>query len=379
MFIAPGVTVDFDRYDLKNIWENIQDMFYSVNVNGRTKYIFLSLNDLNQDIATYGIGEKYHSYLRPYPTINMSNISIGGSNPEISIYSEGGITGGTGYDERDRISFIVGGYSIAGEITAVDDGHVRDIRFDPIVDDDPPRIIDEGNFRTNPEVYETTTLSGSGVGLKLVLTFDPGTWTAMHTTTSSSIRDPLYALVYDYVPNRNVSDIWIYKYNSTTGTFQRYQQITGSVNSQNWYDINRQEYNIDGPSKYMRMDKDVYLYNLLYHYHHTSPTFRFNEMRTSSIESTEDITGTTNYASRISQTNNYDESYSYLVSESSSDYHSLQTYHMIPEDYVELPENHYLNTFVSHKSPVVLTPVFIDELHNHSYTIIILLKILWKL
>ena len=185
-------------------------------------------NRNNTSRAIDALNESFDQWINLVSWVNLNNttgltFSINGGE---SAY----------YEIGDRFDFNIGGINIKGEVSGATDGVVTSVLYlnentgnynetSPVLKYDYMNIVNlEGPIST----FDTTTKTGNGTGLKIVLTIDQTYYESLERDTDGQLSNLYYFFKDD------LSNISIYDYDNDT-----YEQITGYTEYKNSYDTGR--------------------------------------------------------------------------------------------------------------------------------------------
>ena len=163
--------------------------------------------------------------------------------------------GGINYAEGDLFDFYIGGVCIRGKIEEMDNGSITKVSYMNQIhggynDDRPIFAGDYGRinrcmFNAYQTAYETNTKTGSGSGLRIIVTIDETYFNTLHRT-NDGIIDGVYYFFKDSYDN-----IFVYEYDKTDNDFTVAGQVTGLIEYKNKYDTARSR-------KYTLLDTFLY-------------------------------------------------------------------------------------------------------------------------
>lgn len=257
---APTVIIDdkyvkqeanLTRVDLENIWNRKVDHVMKRNMDtevwyrGETSTMNLPMSILPYDITPSSVFSEEYMNQQYYRTLNL--------NPTLNLYQQTAmyefdiLDSGSGYAEGDQFKTIIGGLSLNGTVDSVDMGAVTSVSFS--LDDEcivHPSLLDQ--YGTT---LPTTTVLGSGYGLKLLLKLKDGVWESLHPIQSGLLND-LRFYQLDKFGNVYIRD----HYDAATKSWGSYQ-LTGER-------ISYHECDLQNPiPQEKRSTRDVYLYHTL--------------------------------------------------------------------------------------------------------------------
>lgn len=227
---APTIIIDekyvrqeanLTRIDLENIWNHKVDHVLKRPYETEVWYRGETFNTvLPMSILPYGmkpssvfddeyLNQQYYRTLNLNPTLNLYN------RPDT--YEFQILNSGSGYSVNDKFKSIIGGLSLNGTVMSVDSGKVTNISF--TLDEEciiHPSLLDQ--YGT---ILQTTTVSGSGTDLKILLKLKDGVWESLQPI-KHGILDDLMFYQLDKFGNVHIRD----HYNEKTNTWGDYQ-LTG--------------------------------------------------------------------------------------------------------------------------------------------------------
>ena len=343
--------------DLENLWNTKSPKIVSVMEDSYQKFIFGPNDNLNLILTANVLEASYSQWIQLNESLDMTMIDNDSTNPNRPFWFQVN-NGGSGYNEGDKFSIIIGGLTFNGTIESVEAGVVTEISI--ISDDDA--YVNQGNISSIESVYKTTTISGTGSGLTITLIISNDTWNTLHRMRGDLFNN-LYALKID-----GGYSIWIWKY--IDGVWELYKQLTGEKISENLYDSL-----LVYPNQSKRSLEDVFLYRLLdTQFHTNTDSFTWENTNSHALSTTIDPatfddTGETDYSEDISKFRNYEETFSYLTQSIPGVSNPLmQAYHRIINDYNQYPVHHIANTYIANNGSYKLIPVFeSDEIQPDVY------------
>lgn len=212
--------------------------------------------DDNSIIFNYDSDADFEKLLKEqYPEYHNLNESINLSDTENIVFEIN--SGGNDYNTNDIFSFYIGGLCVKGMVSEVDEGIVTKIVYEDASDDntiytDIPftntTYTNRSNFKNRLNVFETTTVSGIGKGLKIKVSISQSLWDSTKMNTNGVLDDVFYFEKSKY------GDIWSYSYSGNE--FIKDSQITGVTLYENAYDKN--DTNVEE-----RTIKNCFIYNMI--------------------------------------------------------------------------------------------------------------------
>lgn len=252
--VAPTIIIDeryvrsevpFTDIDNNELWNEKPSRIFTSTMNidivgARSTTDILIFEDDVNPIDVIGTQDALKQY---YPrTINLnSSINLPNTTTRWNIEIN---DPGVGYNQLDSFTFNMGGHCIRGVVEDVTNGSVSSISFD---DSELDFSINVSNLDGPVTIYDTDTVIGSGVGLKVQFVINDTTWESLQPR-SAGILDGMMAFSMDVLDN-----IWVCEY--ANDTWKRVYQFTGIPVIDNVYD-----------SEDTRMDRtilNVYLHNIL--------------------------------------------------------------------------------------------------------------------
>lgn len=294
---SPTVVIDDDYLRTEvSFSEDSKNLLYNLPTKDKilrySKYpISPSYVNLNDNNVKKTLTNKFPKYIRLNESIDIcdsENVSFSVGNP------------GEGYEVGDEFLIYIGGICIRGRVKTTIDDTVDTVVFlhynsnDELVESETPVLsysnINRSNFKYRETAYDAKPTTGSGEGLKIIITISSELWNSTAMTTSG-VLDNLMLFKQDEYGN-----IWIWLYDNNTNEFIQTEQITGSPTHKNVND--------SGKSVSNYKFTDVFINNLI---EPISNDIKENNIRVveslSNIPKTEDITSDTDYSHYINQDN----------------------------------------------------------------------------
>ena len=306
------------------------------------RFIFNADENLDSILTPAYLDEYYSKYGNFGRTIDMSHIEPGDDsdidfNPYPTAY-------GTGYEQGDEFMVVIGGCAFRGYVLTIiedSDGAVGSVR----IYDNNNTEVKIANIPSNHYVWKTTTLSGSGSGLKLVLDIDGDLWNSLQVK-KIGLLDNLWTLKFD-----DINRIWIWKY--IDGSWTQYKLFIGEDIHSNYYDQNI----IATFSPKRRGMIDTMLYN-----HFTPQLFMMGNTWENYSENN-DLTSSADVNSDLSEflTAKYDHDETYYIPYVDTTNYMFEnhrtttrdTFAMCYDKYI-FPQYHQQNTFYAYEAPCKL-------------------------
>lgn len=230
------------------VWNERQSKFVSYN----NKFIFSNETDLDTILTAAYLEENYSEYGNFGRTIDMSHPGPG-EVVEFLPFSEidpdnPNLNRGHDYQVGDEFITLIGGNAFRGTVSAVSgNGSVTQLTMS----ENNNTAVNIDNISDVETYWKTTTVTGDGDGLVLVLDIDQTLWNSLQIK-KIGLFENLYALKLD-----GVGSVWVWKWNGTN--WVKYQQLTGEIIKHNFFD---DDIPIASFKPIFRELKDVYLYNM---------------------------------------------------------------------------------------------------------------------
>lgn len=324
--VAPTYVVDilytrtqnnFSNTDNEDIWNKHIVSYVHDDTMIFDKYKNLNTIDLNQD--------KYYTWLNLNPYIELSE----------TVYPITVADGGSGYEVGDEFTFMLGGQTIIGEVTA-ETGNVATIVSIP------ETYLVNISFLKPVQVFNTVARSGVGSGLKINITI---TDYADYAKTRDELNDELFLLKFDDRDN-----LWMYRYNTTDLVWYRDFQVFGTEGFDNPYWVTTDDSienvyvkNLTQTTSFISNKDDVYEY--------TDGQIKIPYSTWSPFISTDIIPAETNLDTDLhvemnDAVINSQNSYYYLFKEPFENYVRARLFELYPDEVansLQLPKGHQLN------------------------------------
>ena len=335
--------VPFMSEDKENIWnnKNYRWVKFFNEVTNKTKLIFSEMDNLDSILNVEYLKKYYSRSIQLNESLDMTNPVNQTNNYEFTIHE-----GGSGYAVDDTFTIIIGGIYFKGTINGVDpDGVVTSMTISSNKD----AIINVGNLSSDKIIYKTTTTTGTGSGLQILLTIKTEMWNGLQQK-QSSIFDDLYTYKTDKFGN-----LWIWKYDTTKQKWYKHFQMTGNPIIDNYYD----DYNTQQNRKFV----DIFIknmigqfrrigYNLITEQTSSSDSVKVSK-EVSNIPYDVDVNTTDDLSSLIENVNRQDTLYALQSSSIIDENHNVLIYQRYPMESksagikdvnkYELPRFHQLN------------------------------------
>lgn len=244
--VAPTVIIDplyihndasYTDEDIERLWNELQSKWVTVDHDETNLGIYSYNYDLDVNINSSNILSKsYGEYvekinLNPYVEYGDCVVAISDT--------------GSDYEIDDTFTFYIGGILVTGTVVNVDAGNVTEMTLDIR----NTTQINIANLIGQTTIFDTTTRSGVGSGLRISIKIPDEIYDVIMDKTSSDIYDGLYVFKFD-----EYGFLWVWEYNKTSNMWIKVSQITGPKITYNPYDIEYQN---------KRSTGDVIIYNEL--------------------------------------------------------------------------------------------------------------------
>lgn len=334
--------VPFTNEDLTHLWNTLQSKIvvktdsdpYWTN----STFVFKHTDDLDTLFDEEFLKSNYPNHVKMNTTIDL-RYQFG--DFEFRVYDSG-----NGYNVNDTFTFIIGGVYFDGTVESVDSGHVISISISQNMD----AVINTNNLDGPNTVFETTTKTGNGSGLKIELAINQSYWDDSFVQETIGFSDGVIACKFDEFDN-----IWIWKYDSIKKTWYRDYQFTGTPIVENMYD----EYKTQSERSLI----DVFLNNLLCQNKFIDVSVLENDMITTTKESTVpsdvDINSGIDVSDMIKGINVQDAYYT--LESSNNPTHDINIISRQSDDDVNryvLPKHHQINLYEYHNKTNTITYTF---------------------
>lgn len=197
-------------------------------------------NDYDLDSLLQTTGDRYKIKENLNGTITLT-FDVGG-NSTVSVDN-----GGTDYEVNNEFKFNIGGRYFTGTVTDVSGNGVV-VSVSLLINNNDFTDINVRNLKQSLGC-NTTSISGSGSGLKIRLEINENIWNGVQPKVSNDFIDGLYVYKYD-----GYGHVWIWTYDSYENKWNPAVQVTGTNIIENPYDMS-------DPDE--RKIIDAYMFNLL--------------------------------------------------------------------------------------------------------------------